>query len=62
MGYEDHKKDYLSDLWRGRRWQVGSRRGETRRASAQRFLGFERMDWRGRSWQVGHVTFAGLPR
>lgn len=59
MGYHDHRRDYLSDLWRGRHWQVGERDGEVRRAGETRWLDFGRMVWRGRTWQLGHVRLGG---
>lgn len=58
MGYHDHRRDHLSD-WRGKRWQVGERRGEVRRAGESRWLGFGKMEWRGRNWQLGHVRLGG---
>lgn len=57
MGFEDHKKDYVSDPWRGRRLQMGSRRGHVRRAGYNRWLEFGSQDRQGRSTQVGHVSF-----
>lgn len=58
MGFEDHKKDYVSDLWRGKHWQMGSRKGQARQAGPNRWLEFESMERQGRPTQVGHVSFA----
>lgn len=58
MGLEDHKKDYVSDFWRGRRWQMGHRKGHARQAAANRWLAFGSLDRRGKATQVGHVSFS----
>lgn len=57
MGFEDHKSDYVMRFPGGQKWQIGSRRGTARQASARRWLQYERMNWKRSEWQVGHISF-----
>lgn len=57
MGLEEHKRDYVAELTRGKQWQVGSRDGWLRRMGPDRWLGPDNMSWQGIDWQLGHIDF-----